>query len=121
MISANGIPFLWMLDIFKDCRDIDETTFFFTGEKPGDNHYLGFLPERFPDKPYWAGYCDLKDGFEAETAEELFNVPYYNGKSLKERWNEVNVFEIGHMEINNYIEIHKRDHPIDNKDCRCQT
>ena len=113
MLSANRIPFQWMLEIFKNCNDIDETSFYFTGEVPGDNHYLGYLPEQFPDNPYWAGYCDLKDGFEAKTAEELFNAPYYNGKSLKERWNEVNVYEIGNIETGDYIEMHKRDYPID--------
>ena len=92
---------------------VDETTFYFEGEEPGDQHYLGCLPNIDPEKPFWAGYCDLPDGFGAATAEALFNAPYYDGKSLRERWREVHIYEIGLVPLEEYIAYHADDYPID--------
>ncbi|MEG0127461.1 MAG: hypothetical protein RR816_15430, partial [Clostridia bacterium] len=60
-----------------------------------------------------AGYCDLQDGFSCATAEDLFNAPYYSGKSLKERWNEIHIYEIGGFPLEQFIEWNNEEFPID--------
>ena len=113
MNSANGLPFEWVLDIFRHCEDIDETIFNFTSDDPDYERFLGCLTDVRPNKLYWAGYCDLPDGFDAATADELFDAPIYDGKSLKERWGEVNLLAFGWIEPDEYISRHQDDYPID--------
>ncbi|MBR1558615.1 MAG: hypothetical protein IJ646_00090 [Clostridia bacterium] len=114
MNSANGIPFHYVLDLFRHDAGIDETTFWFTGEAPGEQHYLGCLPEGpHPKTPYWAGYCDLAEGFDCATAEDLFDAPIFGGRSLKERWHEVNIHEFGYVPIDEYIRWHSDEFPFE--------
>lgn len=113
MKSANGVPFSWFLALFRNNAYVDETTFYFEGEEPGDQHYLGCLPNIDPERPYWAGYSDIPDGFDAATPEELFDLPYYDGKSLRERWREVHIYEIGLVPLEDYIAYYADDYPID--------
>lgn len=40
-------------------------------------------------KPYWVGYCDIENGCEFESANELVDPPIFDGKSLRARWNDV--------------------------------
>ena len=68
----------------KTGLNVNETCFCFEGDET--EHYIGFLSKY--EKPYWAGLCDIKNGCEFNTAEELVNAPIYSGKSLLERWNE---------------------------------
>ena len=114
MNSANGIPFEWMLAIFRDDIAVDETTFRFTSDPPDEERFLGCLPGGpLPDTPYWAGYCDLPEGFCTATARELFDAPYYSGKSLKQRWGEVEVLTIGQIPVEDYLSWHQDDYPLD--------
>lgn len=113
MRSADGIPYSYILDLFKKCPEIDETTFYFLYEEPGPNHYLGYLPGAEVNKPYWAGYCDVTNGFECTTAEELFSAPYYDGRSLKERWGEICFFSIGMISKESFIYTYRREFPIE--------
>lgn len=56
------------------------------------------------EKPYWAGYCDIKDGFECSTAEELLTAPIYDGKSIRDRWNDVVIITIGGIPLEEWME-----------------
>lgn len=71
---------------------VDETCFYFTDDEDKTERYLGFLPQY--DKPYWVGYCDIPEGTEFHTAEELVNAKIYHGKSLKERWDKIRIVSI---------------------------
>lgn len=71
---------------------IDETCFYFTDDPHETEYYLGFLPQF--DKPYWVGDCDIPDGCEYDTAEELVEAKIFDGKSLKERWSNVRIMSI---------------------------
>ena len=81
---------------------IDETCFYFSDDPKEEEHYIGFLPEY--EKPYWSGYCDIPDGTEYETAEELVNAPIWDGKSLKERWSEVRICHIEGLSLEDWME-----------------
>lgn len=72
--------------------NIDETCFYFIDDPNEEEHYIGFLPGF--EKPYWTGYCDVPDGTEYYTTEELVNDRIYDRKSLKERWGEVRICSI---------------------------
>ena len=92
--------FLWIFE--NDDRFlIDETVFYFDDDPEETEHYLGCL--RQYDKPYWAGYCDIKDGYECLTAYELLTTPIYNGKSIKDRWENVVFVEIGGIGVDDWI------------------
>lgn len=111
MLSADGIPYDYILDVFNRCAAVDETTFYFTGEEPGAQHYLGRLTQR-GDVFYWAGYCDFEDGFERKTANELFHAPYYGGKSLPEQWAAIHFNTIGMLPPEDFIRAYDDVFPI---------
>lgn len=80
---------------------INETCFYFSDDPSEEEHYLGYLSQS--EKPYWVGYCDIRDGCEFETASELVNAPIYDGKSLKSRWNEVVIVSIEGLPFDDWM------------------
>ena len=78
----------------------DETTFYFKDDPSETVHYIGYLPEYA--SPYWAGYCDIPNGADFKTAEELFNAKIYDGKSIRERWSELVVLDFGAIPVDEY-------------------
>ena len=88
-----------------DIFSINDTLFYFNDEPKGERvHYLG-CDRRF-DKPYWVGYCDIPDGEDFSTAEELLNAKIFNGKSIKDRWENLVIEEIGAVWIKRWIDIY---------------
>ena len=81
---------------------IDETCFYFIDDEKQSEHYLGFLPKF--DLPYWIGYCDVPDGKEYKTAEELVNDKVFDGKSLIERWNELRINSIEGISLDDWLQ-----------------
>lgn len=59
----------------------------------GNPGYIGYLSQH--EKPYWAGYCDIEDGCEFKTAKELFEAKIYDKRSIKDRWDELVLINIG--------------------------
>lgn len=80
---------------------IDETCFYFKGESEKDAHMLGYLPQY--DKPYWVGYCDIIDGCEFNSAEELVDAKIFGGKSLRERWEDVVICSIMDIPVEDWL------------------
>ena len=71
---------------------LDETQFYFADDEERQSRWLGFLPQY--DKPYWVGVCDIPDGTEFVTAEELVDAPIFSNQSLRKRWNEVRIISV---------------------------
>lgn len=91
-------------DVFKNSgSNVDETLFRFKDEKSQQDHYIGFLPEY--DEPYWAGYCDNPEGCSFKTAEELFSAGIFNGRSIKDRWNDIEILEISGVAIDEWATV----------------
>ncbi|MGN1110453.1 MAG: hypothetical protein ACI4QY_02290 [Oscillospiraceae bacterium] len=92
--------FLWIFE-----RDniflIDETMFYFDDDPTKTEHYLGCL--RKYDKPYWAGYCDVPDGCEFQSASELLNAKIYDGLSIKDRWKNIVFVNIGGIGFEDWL------------------
>ncbi len=82
--------------------NIDETRFYFRDDPEEEEHYLGYC--RGYPKPYWIGYCDIKDGADFWTAEELVNAPIFNGKSLKDKWEYVCICGIEGLPLDDWFE-----------------
>ena len=93
------------LRCLTECADrIDETWFLFLDDVVRGECILGYIPyiminnrdrKRF-DKPYWIGTgCDIKDGAEFLTAEEMLEAKVYGGRSIKEAWENVCVLNLG--------------------------
>ena len=80
---------------------IDETQFYFADDPNETDRFLGYLPQY--ELPYWVGYCDIEDGIEFRTAEELVNAPVFNGQSLKERWDMVRIVSIEGIGLGDWI------------------
>ena len=40
-------------------------------------------------------YCDIEDGCEFKTAKELFEAKIYDKRSIKDRWDELVLINIG--------------------------
>ena len=91
--------------VFKNSgAKADETLFCFKTDTAQAEHYIGFHPQF--DKPYWAGYCDINGGCNFKTAEDLFNAKIYGGKSIKERWNEIELLEISGVDIQEWADVY---------------
>lgn len=82
---------------------IDETCFYFVNDSQQKEYFLGCISTH--DKPYWVGLCDIPNGMEFATADELVNAPIYNGCSLKERWNEVRIISIEGVSLEDWLEL----------------
>ena len=93
----NKITFDELLKMFRNGFGVDETVFYFNDDKEQREHYIGYISKY--DKPYWAGYCDIDNGVEFKTADELFNAKIYDGKSIKDRWEQIVLTEIGGLSI----------------------
>ncbi len=81
--------------------NVNETCFYFNDDPSEDEHYLGYCVES--TTPYWIGYCDVRDGTEFETADELVNAPVFDGKSLKERWENVQICSIESFPLDDWM------------------
>lgn len=81
---------------------IDETCFYFKDDPAEEEHYLGYLPQY--EVPYWVGKCDVENGCEFKTAEELVNAPIYYGKSLKELWDKIVIVSIEGLPLDDWME-----------------
>ena len=86
-----------LLELFNKGEFVDETTFYFSDDKDEMDHTIGYLPQF--ETPYWAGYCDVEGGCDFKTAEELFTAPIYDGKSIKERYNQLILTAIGGLDL----------------------
>lgn len=80
---------------------IDETCFYFVDDPQKSEHYIGFLPEY--EKPYWVGYCDIPDGCEYYSAEELVEAKIFDGKSLRKRWEYVRIISIWGLNLDDWF------------------
>ncbi len=78
----------------------DETHFLFNDESSDKGHFIGYIPNT--DKPYWAGYCDIEEGKEYKTAEELFSAKIFNGKSIKDAWDSIIICEFGAVPVEDF-------------------
>ncbi|MBR5940921.1 MAG: hypothetical protein IKZ88_06640 [Neisseriaceae bacterium] len=83
----------FILKIFEQGWQVDETSFYFTSDSKETEHYIGYLPEYA--EPYWAGYCDIPEGIAFKSAKELFEAKIFDGQSIKERWAELVFYQIG--------------------------
>lgn len=97
----NTLDFEWFYKQLSAGKSIDETCFFFADDDTEKERYLGFLPQY--DPPYWVGYCDIPDGAEFFTAEELVSAPVFGGKSLRERWDQVRILSIEGASLDDWL------------------
>ncbi|MBR1374656.1 MAG: hypothetical protein IJ566_01050 [Cardiobacteriaceae bacterium] len=88
----------FILKIFEQGWQVDETSFHFLST-PEIDHFIGYLPEMDKEKPYWVGLCDIPDGTEFKTAKEMFEAKIFDGKSMKERWSELVLDNIGGFSV----------------------
>lgn len=83
-------------------EQINETCFYFTDDEREEEHFLGFMSQY--EKPYWVGYCDIPNGAEFPTAQELVTARIFQGKSLQERWQSVRIVSIQGLSLQDWLE-----------------
>lgn len=98
----NQVNYDFFLEQLKIGKDMDETVFIFMDDPQEEIHYLGYQPQYA--QPYWVGFCDAPDGCEFLTAEELLNAPIYQGKSIRERWDMVQLITINEIPLEIWLE-----------------
>ncbi len=92
-----------LLDWFDRHTYVDDTYFSYPGN---EDCVIGATDQIFYDsnlRPlshgetrYWAGYgCDVHNGVGFISAKELFEAPIYEGRSIKDRWDEITWDRIG--------------------------
>lgn len=86
----------------KKSANIDETSFYFRDDPHKIEHFIGYVPQQ--ELPYWVGCCDIDGGCDFKTAKELFEAPIFDGKSIKDRWNELELIAIGAISIDEWKE-----------------
>ena len=99
-------------DLFLRClteeKDwIDETEILFLDDHERGECIMGYIPEikingemRYFDKPYWIGTgCDIENGGEFLTAEELLEAKVYGGRSIAQAWDKVHVLHFGYVPL----------------------
>lgn len=86
----------------KAGMNVNEICFYFTDDPEEEEHYIGYNVGAL--RPYWVGYCDVKDGTVFKTAKELVNAPIYNGRSLKSRWKNVHICSIEAISLEDWME-----------------
>lgn len=60
--------------------------------------------KRVFEKPYWIGTgCDVKDGADFLTAEEMLHAKVYGGRSIKEAWDKVCVLNLGMVPLEDWF------------------
>lgn len=101
--NLNTVDFNYFLTELRKGKIMNETSFYFVDEISEPEHYIGCLPQY--DKPYWAGLCDIPNGTEFLTADELVNATIYRGKSLKERWDDVRIICMGGIPVDDYMKL----------------
>ena len=106
-INQNSVPKFSTLQIdyliqeFKAGMNVDEASFTFEKDNQDLLHYIGYSENKL--LPYWAGLCDLPNGRRFQTADELFEAKIYDGKSLKERWDEVTIYSINSFPLDDWL------------------
>ena len=90
-----SVKFETFLYLFEnpDRYNVEETNFYFDDDPDETDHMIGYVGGY--EKPYWAGVCDIPDGCEFMTAEELLTAKIYSGRSIKDRWEHLVLCNIG--------------------------
>ncbi len=95
------MTFETLFKLFDEKRiNIDETSFYFKDDPQKSEHFIGYLPEY--EFPYWVGLCDIEGGCDFMTARELFEAPVFDGRSLKDRWEDVVLLTIGAIDVDEW-------------------
>ncbi len=74
-------------------KRLGEIDFYFQSETNEQEYYIGYDSEH---DEYWAGLCDIPDGCILKTAKDLFEAKIYGGKSIKDRWGDLVLLNIGY-------------------------
>ncbi len=97
----NKLDFNYFMRQIESVMNVNEICFYFDDDPKEEEHYLGCHSEDICS--YWVGYCDIEGGADFETVEELVNAPIFNGKSLKERWENVRICSIEGLPLDDWM------------------
>ena len=82
-------------------RRIKEMSFYFTFEIVDVEHYIGYNKRK--GKPFWVGFCDFPDGCAFDTPYQLVLADIFRGKSLKEWWPEIRIYDIDGLSCQDWL------------------
>lgn len=74
---------------FQIGKNMYEISFCFSDDKYSKEHMIGYKDKFKQEKPYWIGVCDVINGCEFSSAEELLKAKVFGGKSMLDRWDEI--------------------------------
>ena len=88
-------------DIFA----VDETSFYFADDPQQTDRMLGCLREY--ETPYWLGYCDDPEDCCFETARQMLEAKVFDGRSVKDRWEQVVFSVVGGISLDDWLETYE--------------
>ena len=91
MANVEYSDFMRSFDMGKNMYEI---SFYFSDDKYSKEHMIGYQTKYEQEKPYWIGVCDIINGCEFSSAEELLTAKVFDGKSMLDRWDEIIFFDI---------------------------
>lgn len=97
----NTMSFEFFLKQLKAGVMIDEFNFAIIDDPLYNDCYLGYLPQF--EKPYWIGLCDVQDGCEFLTAEDLIHAKVYHGRSIYELWDKIMIHSIEGLSLEDWF------------------
>ena len=102
---------LFLRCLTEACDSIDETEIIFLDDLERGECIMGYIPYLnlkdktvYFDHPYWVGTgCDIEDGAEFKTAEELLHAEIYGGRSIFQSWEQVSVLNLGMVPLEDWF------------------
>ncbi len=80
---------------------LGEFGFRFKDDLPQTERFLGKLKDG-----YWVGLCDIPDGTTFKTASQLVAAEIYDGKSIRNRWDEIEITQCAGLPFEEWAKIH---------------
>lgn len=102
---------LFLRCLTEACDMIDETEILFLDDLERGECIIGYIPYLKLkgktvcfDHPYWVGTgCDIKDGAEFKSAEDLLNAKIYGDRSIFQAWEQVSVLNLGRISLEDWF------------------
>lgn len=99
----NKLTYEQLYSLFAKGYNINDTCFYFSDDPQEIEHFIGYMPEINAQYPYWAGLCDVENGCSFSTAKELLEAPIYNGKSIKDRYDQLQFVSISGLSLEDWL------------------
>lgn len=102
IMLGDRIPFEIFRQMLIDGDQVYECQFYIEDNNKFEDCWIGFNADY--DEPYWFGLpFDEKNDYDYKTADEILNAKVFDGKSLKDLWDQVYFYSINGISANDWV------------------